>query len=145
MRNGFTYIMVRTSYISMRWWCWWWILFCTRPTGDTLSWIFIVLAHWNNSLQTDMSLYSDTFSHDSKPTGLCSYSLMLPAKQRSNKYQFYKSLIWLEQGLNQWSTSTSGVQANHYTTDVAKKEQKCWLFTSMDIICVYLLVWWYLI
>ena len=24
------------------------------------SWIFIVLAHWNNSLQVDMSLHSDT-------------------------------------------------------------------------------------
>ena len=26
----------------------------------TLSWIFIVLAHWNNSLRVDMSLHSDT-------------------------------------------------------------------------------------
>jgi hypothetical protein len=25
-----------------------------------LSWIFIVLAHWNNSLREDMSLHSDT-------------------------------------------------------------------------------------
>ena len=27
---------------------------------NTLSWIFIVLAHWNNSPRVDMSLHSDT-------------------------------------------------------------------------------------
>ena len=27
---------------------------------NTLSWIFIVLAHWNNSPWTDMSIHSDT-------------------------------------------------------------------------------------
>jgi hypothetical protein len=27
---------------------------------NMLSWIFIVLAHWNNSLQVDMSLHSET-------------------------------------------------------------------------------------
>jgi hypothetical protein len=27
---------------------------------NTLSWIFIVLAHWNNSLRVDMSLHLDT-------------------------------------------------------------------------------------
>jgi hypothetical protein len=29
---------------------------------NSLSWIFIVLAHWNNSLWIDMSPYSDTLS-----------------------------------------------------------------------------------
>jgi hypothetical protein len=29
---------------------------------NTLSWIFIVLAYWNNSLRIDMSPYSDTLS-----------------------------------------------------------------------------------
>ena len=29
---------------------------------NTLSWIFIVLGHWNNSLWVDMSLHSDTLS-----------------------------------------------------------------------------------
>ena len=53
----FSYILVRTSYISMRRrWC----LFCTRPT--TLNWIFLVLAYWNNSLWDDMYLHSDTLS-----------------------------------------------------------------------------------
>jgi hypothetical protein len=36
----------------------WWGPLCTRQT--LLSWIFIVLAHWNNSPRVDMSLHSDT-------------------------------------------------------------------------------------
>jgi hypothetical protein len=47
----YIYIMVRTS--------WWddghFVL-------DKLSWIFMVLAHWNNNPQVDMSLYLDTLS-----------------------------------------------------------------------------------
>jgi hypothetical protein len=38
---------------------WWWGPLCTRPT---LSWIFIVLAHWNNSLRIDMLPHSDTLA-----------------------------------------------------------------------------------
>ena len=42
---------------------WWWGPLCTRPTLyliNILSWIFIVLAHWNNSPLVDMLLHSDT-------------------------------------------------------------------------------------
>ena len=35
-----------------------WILLCTKPTR--LSRIFIVLAHWSNSPQEDMSPHSNT-------------------------------------------------------------------------------------
>ena len=51
------YIMVRTSLCSMRWW---WGLFCTRT--KCLVGFFIVLAHWNNSPQIDMSRHSDALS-----------------------------------------------------------------------------------
>jgi hypothetical protein len=51
----FSYIMVRTSYISMRW-----SSLCARQI-NTPSWIFIKLAHCNNSTQVDMLLYSNTF------------------------------------------------------------------------------------
>jgi hypothetical protein len=34
----------------------------TNGTNNTLSLIFVVLAHWNNILWVDMSLYSDTLS-----------------------------------------------------------------------------------
>jgi len=36
---------------------------------NMLSWIFIVLAHWKNNLQVDMSLHSDTlFWFRAKPS-----------------------------------------------------------------------------
>jgi hypothetical protein len=49
--KNFSYIMARTCYISM---------FCIKPTW--LSWLFGVLAHWNNSLQVEISLHSNTLS-----------------------------------------------------------------------------------
>ena len=48
----FRHIMVRTSYILMRWW---WCLLYTRRTPR-----LIVLTHWNNSLWVDLSLHSYT-------------------------------------------------------------------------------------
>ena len=47
----FSYIMARICYISM---------FCIKPTW--LSWLFGALAHWNNSLQVEISLHSNTLS-----------------------------------------------------------------------------------
>jgi len=40
--------MAKTSLFLMKWW------------WDPFSWIFIVLVHWNNSPQIDMSPHSDT-------------------------------------------------------------------------------------
>ena len=40
-----------------------------------------------------------------EPTILCSFSLMLRAWRRSNKYQFYKSLVWPDRGSNPRSTA----------------------------------------
>ena len=42
---------------SMRWW---YLLSGTLYQTNKLSWIFIVLAHWNNSLWVEVSLLSDT-------------------------------------------------------------------------------------
>jgi len=56
-----SYILWRTNCISMRWWCSWWRCpFCTRATH--LCGFCIVLVHWNNCSQVDMSLHSDTLS-----------------------------------------------------------------------------------
>ena len=60
---------------------------------NTLSRIFIMLAHWNNTPHVDMSPHSDTLSC-SEPTSLCFFSLMLPAQRRSSKYQF--DSIWFD-------------------------------------------------
>ena len=45
----------------------------------------MVLAHWNNSPWVGTSLYSDTLSWFEQ-TGICSYCLMLCAKQRNIHY-----------------------------------------------------------
>jgi hypothetical protein len=58
-----------------------------------LTWIFIVLAHWNNSPRIE-------------PTSLCYFFLMLCAQRRSHKYQFYSH--WLDPirtDTNPWTTS----------------------------------------
>jgi len=47
-----------------------------------------VLAHRNNSPRIDMS-HTRTHYPDSEPTSLCSFSLLLRAWWRSNKYQLY--------------------------------------------------------
>ena len=63
---------------------------------NTLSWIFIVLAHRNNSPQIDMSPHSDALAwfRDNQ------YLLFLLSLARSNKYQFYSILVLPNQGLN---------------------------------------------
>ena len=45
---------------------------------NTVCWIFIVLAHWNNSPRIDM-LHHRTYYRDSEPISLCSFSLVLRA------------------------------------------------------------------
>jgi len=51
---------------------------------NTLCWIFLVLAHWNNSPRIHISPHSETLHI----TNLYSFSLMLCDLWRSNKYQF---------------------------------------------------------
>ena len=48
IQQFFSYIMVRTNDDEVRFYT------------NTLSWIFIVLSHWNNSLWVDMSFHLDT-------------------------------------------------------------------------------------
>jgi len=56
------------------------------------SWIFIVLAHWNNSQWVDMSLYSDTlFWFWAKQSLL----LLLSGACLADKQQFYR--LWSDQ------------------------------------------------
>ena len=42
---------------------------------------------------------------DFDPTSLCSFSLMLGAYRRRNKYQIVYSLVWSDRGTNPWSTA----------------------------------------
>ena len=57
-----------------------------------LHWIFIVLAHGNNSVWVDMSLHSTHYRYFEQ-ISLCSHSLMLCVQQRSSKYQFHSHLF----------------------------------------------------
>jgi len=55
---------------------------------------------------------------DSEPTSICSFSLMLRAKRRSNKYQFYS--LWFDPTEARTQDLPHSRRANHYTTDAVK-------------------------
>jgi hypothetical protein len=109
----FSYIMVRTSYILMRWW----FLLCTRP--NMASWIFIVLhnvANWNKSSQVDMSLHSETlfwFTANQSLLLLLS-AVCLAEKQQISILVF--GLTWT--GLEPTIYRSPGERANNYTTNL---------------------------
>jgi hypothetical protein len=96
-----------------------------------LSWIFIVLAHWNNGL-----LIHPTRIHypDSEPTSLCSFSLMLGDATNTNFIVF--SLIRL--GLEAIIYNTGGEHANHYTTNY-----QCSLSNNEKYFNIYIYIYIY--
>ena len=61
------------------------------------------LVHWSNSPRIDM-FHSDTLSWIRANQ---SFLLLLNAYRRSNKYQFYKSLVWPESDVGPTPRSTS--------------------------------------
>jgi hypothetical protein len=69
---------------------------------NTLSWIFIVLVHLDNSPWIDMSPHSDTLSWFRANQSLL-FSLMLRAYRRSNRHPFY-SLVWTDRSSKPRST-----------------------------------------
>ena len=73
----------------------------------TLSWIFIVLAHWNNSPRIDTSLHSDTLSWFRANQSLL---FLLNAAYLAEKLS---GLIRL--GLEPMIYHTRSEHANHYT------------------------------
>ena len=56
-----------------------------------------------------------THYHDSEPTSLCSFSIILRAQRRSNKYQIYSLLFDPTAGLEPTIYHTRSEQANYYT------------------------------
>ena len=66
---------------------------------NTLSWIFIVLAHWINSLRVDMLFHSGTLSLFRANQSLL---FLLNAACLAEKQQIpiLWSLVWPDQGLN---------------------------------------------
>jgi hypothetical protein len=78
---------------------------------NTLSWIFIVLTHWNNSHRIDMSPHSDILSWFQANQSLF---ILLNAAGLAEKQQIpiLESLVWPHTMYR-----TRGEHANHYTTD----------------------------
>jgi len=102
--------IVRTSNILMRWWS-------TLYKTFTLSWIFIVLKHRNNSPQVNMSLHSDTISRIWVNRSLL---LLLKALYLVKKHQIpiSKSVAWPDRGPNPWSTA---LEASNLTITPLKR------------------------
>ena len=71
---------------------------------NMLNWIYLLLAHWNNSLWVNMLLHSDTWSWLRANQSL---HLLITAACLLEKQQipFLKSLVWPNCGPNQRSTA----------------------------------------
>ena len=87
---------------------WWWLPLCTLYLTNVLNWIFIELAHWNNSPKVDMSLYTDTlFWFRAKQ------SLLLLLDAVCLVFRLRRTRVWS----TIYRTWSWGDHRNHYTTD----------------------------
>ena len=84
---------------------------------NTPSWIFIVLAHWNNCPRRDMSPHSNTSSRFRANQSLF---FLLHAACLAEKQQtpILYSLVWLDQSSNPRSAALEASTPNHYSIDV---------------------------
>ena len=71
---------------------------------NTLSWIFIVLAQWNNSPRVDMSLHSDTLFWSWSNQSLL-FILNVACLAEKQHIPILLSLVWTDQDLNPLSTT----------------------------------------
>jgi hypothetical protein len=86
---------------------------------NKLSWIFIVLAHWNNRLRIDMSPHSDTIAwFQANQSLFCLLNAACLAGEATNTNIIVFGLTRI--GLNPMIYHTWGEHAKHYTTDVIK-------------------------
>ena len=81
---------------------WWWGPLCTRPTR--LIGLLIVLAHWNNSLQVDMSPHTDTLFWFQANQSLL-FLLNAVCLEEKQQIPISKSLVWPDRGTNPRSTT----------------------------------------
>ena len=85
--------------------------------SDTLSWIFIVIAHWNNSPRIDMSNISDILSWFRANQSLL-FLLNAACLEARNTNFIVFGLTW--SGLEPTIYLTRGEHANHYITDAVR-------------------------
>ena len=90
---------------------------------NTLSWIFILLAHWNNSPRIDMSSHTDTLSWFR-----ANQSLLFPPKRYVIRGEATNTNIIVfglsRSGLEPMFYRTRGEHVNHYTNDVVISTMK---------------------
>jgi hypothetical protein len=105
-------IVVRTNYIS---WKWWWYLHCTSSTRLVE---LVVLVQWSYNMHVAMSLQSDTLSWFRLNQSL----LLLLNYACSAEMQTIPILVFIltRQWLELTIYPTRGKDANHYSTDVVK-------------------------
>ena len=108
-QNCYNCIPESASLVFVSWK--WGHLLCTRPTGR----VGFVYSASSLKQQVDMS-FTWTHHYYSEPTSPWSYSLILHAYQRNNKYQFYS--LWFDlTGTHPMIYHTWGKHNNHYTID----------------------------
>ena len=98
-----------------------------------LSWIFIVLAHWNNSPQVNMSLHSHTlfwFWAD-QSFALSSQCCMLSGEATNTNFIVFGMT---RPGLEPTIYRTQGEHANHYATDAVAWLEVCKYIYILTII-----------
>ena len=86
MKNFFSYVMSRTSWIK-----WWWSLLWTR--SNMLSWIFYS-ASWLKQQSAGRHVAPLRHIILISSQAFCSYSLILHVQNRSSKNQFHS--IWFD-------------------------------------------------
>jgi hypothetical protein len=98
---------------------WWWCPLGSRPT----RWIFIVLAHWNNSLRVDMSIHSrHIIPILSQPVFALTPECCVLSGEATNTNSIVFGLT--RPGLEHTIYCTRGKHANHYTTDDIELDKK---------------------
>ena len=100
------------------------LMFNEMKMTNTPSWLFIVLAHWNNSPRVDMSPHSDTFSWFRANQSLL-FLLNAASLVESNKYLFYSLCFHTRSGLEPTIYRTRGEHANYYTMDAVLLSLRC--------------------
>jgi hypothetical protein len=88
---------------------------------NTLSWIFLVLTHWNNSPLIDMLPHSDTLSWFQANQSLL-FFLNTACLAEKQQIPILQSLVSPDQGSKPTIYHTRGEYANHYTTDAANSK-----------------------
>ena len=88
---------------------------------NTLSWIFIVLARWNNSPMVDISVHSDTLSWFQTNQSALLFNTLCLAEKQQIPILFY--FVWPNSTIYH---HTWGKHHNSYTTYVVSQQSRSW-------------------